>query len=207
MKKLILFSALLCLLSLSAFAQGKTTDFSGEWTLDKAKSTLPDRMKNIESMTLTVTQTDKEIKVASATKRGAPMGGPGAGGPPPQGGGGGGDRPMGGGGRGGMGGGMGGDQTLTYALDGKETSSEAAGPGGNPSTVKLIAKADGAKLNLTNSRAFTTQMGEMKITTKETWELQADGSLKVKRDTESMQGTQTAELVFTKPAAAAAPVK
>jgi hypothetical protein len=196
MKRFIVVAAVFCLLAVSAFAQ-KATDFSGEWTLNKDKSTLSDRMKTIESMTLTVAQTDKDIKVTSSVKRGAPpAGGPGggigAGGPPPGGG-------MGGGGGRGMGGGMGmGDQSLTYTLDGKETSSDAAGPGGGNSTLKTSAKWDGAKLGLTNIRSFTTPDGERKSTTTEVWELQADGSLKVKRTSETQRGTDSNELVFTK---------
>ncbi len=196
MKRFVVLSAVFCLLSIAAFGQAKPADYSGEWSLDKAKSTLPDRMKNIESMTMTVAQTDKDIKITTSSKRGAPpqgAGGPPAGGAPPAGGpgsGGGGGRGMGGGG------GMG-DQTLTYTLDGKETSAEVAG-GMGTSTVKTSAKMEGGKLNLTNSRTFNSQMGEMKVTAKETWELQSDGSLKVKRDIESTQGTQSAEMVFTK---------
>jgi hypothetical protein len=190
MKKLVFLLAAFCLLSLSAYAQ-KATDFSGEWSLDKSKSTLSDRMKNLESMTLTVAQTDKELKVTSSAKRGAPPAGAPAG--PPPGSGGGGGRGMGAGG--GM---MGGDQTMTYSLDGKETSAEVPGPGGTNSTAKLTAKTDSGKLHLSSTRTFNTQMGEVTTTTKETWELQADGSLKVKRDTESPRGTDSNEMVFTK---------
>jgi hypothetical protein len=190
MKKLVFLLAAFCLLSLSAYAQ-KATDFSGEWSLDKSKSTLSDRMKNLESMTMTVAQTDKELKVTSSAKRGAPPAGAPAG--PPPGSGGGGGRGMGAGG--GM---MGGDQTMTYSLDGKETSAEVPGPGGSTSTAKLSAKTDGAKLHLTSTRTFNTQMGEVTSTTKEIWEMQADGSLKVKRDTESPRGTDSNEMVFTK---------
>jgi hypothetical protein len=207
MKRLVVLSAVFCLLSIAAFGQAKPADYSGEWSLDKAKSTLSDRMKTIESMTMTVTQTDKDLKVATATKRGAPPAGaggpgggtgggaPGAGGPPPGGGG-----PGGGGGRGG--GGMG-DQTLTYTLDGKETSTEVPGFGGGTSTLKSTAKIDGGKLNLTTARS--TQMGDIK--TSETWEIQSDGMLKIKRTTESPRGSETNDLVFTKKPAAAAAVK
>jgi hypothetical protein len=185
MKKLVFLLAVFCLLSIGAYAQAKATDFSGEWSLDKSKSTLSDRMKNVESMTMTVSQTDKDLKVTSSVKRGAPpAGGPGAGGPPPGGGG------PGGGGRG-MGGG---DQTISYTLDGKETSTEVPGFGGGTSTVKSTAKIDGGKLNLSTSRS--TQMGDIKST--ETWEIQADGSLKVKRSTESPRGSESNDLVFTK---------
>jgi hypothetical protein len=192
MKRLLVLTAAFCLLSISAFAQ-KATDFSGEWTLNKDKSTMSDRMKNsVESMTMTVTQTDKDVKVATSTKRMAPpAGAPGAGGPPGGGGGG-----M-GGGRG-MGGGMGGDQTSTYTLDGKETSADVTGPNGNTSKMTTSGKWDGAKLSLNSSRSFSTPNGDFKSTTSETWEIQSDGSLKVKRTTESQRGTDSSELVFTK---------
>ncbi len=174
--------AVFCLAGVAVFAQ-KTTDFSGEWSLDKGKSTLSERMKNVESMTMTVAQTDKDLKVTNSVKRAAP---PAGGGPPPGGG-------TGGGGGRGMGGGMG-DQTMTYMLDGKETSTEVPGPGGGTATLKSTAKIDGGKLNLSTARA--TQMGDIKST--ETWELQADGSLKVKRSTESPRGSESVEMIFTK---------
>ena len=182
MKRLVVLTAVFCLLSIAALAQ-KAPDFSGEWTLDKAKSTLSERMQSIESMTMSVAQTDKDLKVTSSVKRGAPPAGA------PAGGGGGGGR--------GMGGGMG-DQTLTYTLDGKEGSADVPGPGGSTSVVKTTAKLDGVKLSLTNARTFNTPNGEFKSTTTETWELQADGSLKVKRNAESPRGAESNDLVFTK---------
>ena len=192
MKKLVFLLAVFCLASIGAFAQAKAPDYSGEWSLDKSKSTLSGRMQSIESMTMTVAQTDKELKVTTSAKRGAPP----AGGPPPAGGAPAGGAPAGGQGGGrGMGGGMGmGDQTLTYNLDGKETSTEVPGFGGGTATLKSTAKIDGGKLSLSTSRS--TQMGDIKST--ETWELQADGSLKVKRSTESPRGTESNEMVFTK---------
>ena len=203
MKKLVFLLAVFCLLSIGAFAQAKTTDYSGEWSLDKGKSTLSRRMQNVESMTMTVTQTEKELKVATAAKRGAPpqgTQGPG-GGPPPQGGapGAGGPPPGGGGPGGGMGGGRGmgggmGDQTLLYNLEGKETSIEVPGFNGGTATLRTTAKWDGGKLSLATSRV--TEMGDIKTT--ETWELQADGSLKIKRSTDSPRGTDLNDLVFTK---------
>ena len=190
MKRLVFLLAIFCLLTIGAFAQAKTADYSGEWSLDKGKSTLAGRMQNIESMTMTVAQTDKELKVTSSVKRGAPPAGAPAGPPPGSGQ---------GGGRG-TGGGMGmmGDQTMTYSLDGKETSAEVPGPGGSTGTAKSTAKIGTGKLELTSVRTFTTQMGEVKATTTETWEIQADGSLKIKRDTESPRGSESNVMVFTK---------
>lgn len=189
MKKVIFLSVFVCLLAFSAFAQTKTTDFSGTWELDKSKSKLDERMR-VESMTMTVTQTETELKVETQTKR---M-------PPPegamQGGGQGGGMRMGGGmGRGGFGGG---DGTTTYTLDGKESKTTQESPvGAIPVTLK--AKIDGSKLNLTQTRTLSTQMGEFSITTKETWTLSEDGkTLTVKRDMETPRGTNSSEMVFTK---------
>ena len=63
MKKALFFSVLVCLSAFAAFAQGdgKKADFSGTWTLDAGKSKLDERAR-IESMTLTVAQTDKDNK-------------------------------------------------------------------------------------------------------------------------------------------------
>jgi hypothetical protein len=190
MKKTIFLAAFVCLTAISAFAQDnkKAADFSGSWTLDVSKSKLDERAR-IESMTMTVTQTDKDIKIETATKRL----------PPPEGAGGGGGQ-GGGMGRGGMGrGGFGGgDGTTTYTLDGKETSIEADGPMGKI-PVKLKAELEAGKLKLSSSRTFNTQMGEVTMTTKETWTLSDDGkTLTVKRDTESPRGTNSSEMVFTK---------
>jgi hypothetical protein len=180
MKKAIFLSAFVCLLAFSAFAQSKTTDFSGTWELDKSKSKLDERAR-IESMTMTVTQTETELKIETQTKR---M-------PPPEG------AMQGGMGRGGFGGGMG-DGTTTYKLDGKESKITQETPmGAIPVTLK--AKIDGGKMNLSQSRMLNTQMGEISITTKETWTLSEDGkTLTVKRETETPRGTNSSELVFTK---------
>jgi TonB family protein len=178
MKKTILLAGIFCLFAISAFAQNKT-DYSGEWSLDKAKSTLDDRMRGVESMTMTVAQTEKELKVETTTKRAAQADG-------------------------GMnrGGGMmggGGPQTLVYSLDGKETKAETgSGTMAGTATLKASVESDG-KLKLSSVREMTTQMGAMTITTKETWELTDGGkTLKVTREMETPRGTNSSELVFTK---------
>ena len=222
MKKLTFLLACVFVLSLSAFAQTKTS-FAGTWELDKANSKLDERMaKSIEGQTLIVTQTEKEFTVDVKTKRLPPpemkdgkMPPPngGAGMPPPNGGG---QPPMGGGegrGQGGMGGGqgrggmMGGggmvgglrDGATTYSLDGKETTIQTESPIGQvPSTLKAKFEKDGS-LKLSRSTTMTNQMGEMTITNKETWKLSADGNtLTVKRDLETQRGTNSSESVYTK---------
>lgn len=179
MKKLFFATAVLCLFAMAALAQ-TTPNFSGTWTLDVKNSKLGDR-NNIESQTLTVTQTDKDIKIETATKRT----------PPPAGGGGGGF----GGGR--MGGG---DQPATYTLDGKDVKSEIT-MGPNTVPVTLNGKWDGSKLVLTRTTSFTNpQSGEaMTSVTKQTLELSADGkTLTITTDSTSPRGNNTTTRVFTK---------
>ena len=167
----------------SVCAQDKATNFGGTWNLNVAKSKLGER-NSVESQTMTVTQTDKDIKIETKTTRKAPP----EGAPPP--GGMGGGRP---------GGGMGGGDTpTTYALDGKETKSEVQGPmGAMPVTLK--AKFDGGKLNLSRASTFNGPMGEVTMTTKETWELSTDGNtLTVNTTRTTMRGDETTTKVFAK---------
>ena len=174
MKKILFVAAALCLFSMAAFAQ--KANYAGTWTLDVSKSKLNERMR-IESMTLTVAQTDKDLSVTTVTKRAAPPA----------------DAPAGRGG--GMGRGFGGDGTTVWVLDGKGAKFEIDSPMGKV-PVALKAAADGGKLNLT--RTVTTQMGDM--TTKETWELSPDGkTLTINREQPSRGGgTSTVTMVFTK---------
>lgn len=205
MKKLSILSALLfCLFSTgAALAQNKTAaNFAGTWELDAAKSKLPERMR-VESGTLVVTQTEKQLTVATDFKRAPRSENPPP--PPPA-------PPMGengairpeGGNRGGRGGGGmmgGGNGTATYALDGKETKTETETRGDMPSAT-LSLKAEMGKngeLKLVSSRSFETQMGVMTVKTVETWELINDGAiLKITRETETPRGAQSAEMYFTR---------
>lgn len=182
MKRIFVLAAAVCLLSIAAFAQ--TASYSGTWKLDVSRSTLSGPMR-IESMTWTVTQTDKQITVESVTKRLPPNDAP----------------PAGGGGRGGMGrGGFGGgDGTNTFPLDGKEIKSEVDGPMGKmPVAYKGTRGADGS-LKLSTARTFNGPNGEMTVTTDEAWSLSADGkTLTVKRSSTTPRGEQTSTFVFTK---------
>lgn len=177
MKKILFLTCVGCLLHLAAFAQNKT-DFSGDWELDTVKSKLDERMR-VESMTMKVAQTEKELKVETVTKRSAQTdGGMNRGG--------------------GMMGGSG-PQTLVYSLDGKETKAEVgSGMMAGTATLKASLETDG-KLKLSSTRDINTQMGAMTIKTKETWELTDGGkTLKVSREMETPRGTNSSELVFTK---------
>src|SRR6478735_8472984 len=169
MKRFFFLAAMFAAFSIVGFAQ-KPTDFSGTWALDVSKSKLDERAR-IESMTMTVAQTDKELKVTTETKRQAPpadAAGASAGG---------------GGGRG-MGRGFGGgDGTVAYSLDGKETVVEVDGPNGKL-PIKYKGSVEAGKANLSSSRTFTGQMGEITVTSKDAWSLSADGkTLTVERET------------------------
>ncbi len=183
MKKAFMFAAIVAALSISAFAQAKPTDFSGTWILDVSKSQLGDRMR-VESMTLTVAQTDKELKVTTETKRAAPPADAAQGGP--------------GGGRG-MGRGFGGgDSTIAYLLDGKESVVEIDGPNGKM-PVKYKAAMDAGNAILTSTRSLSGPMGDLTMTTKDSWSLSAEGkTLTVVREQSTPRGTNSSTMVFAK---------
>lgn len=182
MIKLFFAMVMFCLLSISAFAQNKAADYSGTWTLDMSKSKLDERAR-IESMTMTVAQTDKDIKVDSKTVRAArPEGAPG-----------------GTGGGMGRGGGFGnGDASTTYSLDGKETKVEQDSQIGKiPVTMK--AKLEKGKLNLSTSRTFNGPNGAVTATTTEAWTLSEDGkTLTVAHEQTTPRGTNSSTMVFVK---------
>lgn len=184
MRKLLFMAIAVCALAAASFAQN--ANYSGTWKLDVEKSTFSGPAR-IESMTLTVAQSDKDIKVDTATKRAAPPAdAPGGG------------TPGGGAGRGGRGG-FGGDGSVSYTLDGNETKVEVDTPRGKvPVNYKGSAETDGS-LKLSTSRIVNGPQGEVTMTTKETWKLSADGkTLTVDRESTSPRGNQTSKLVFTK---------
>ena len=174
--------ALFAAASISVAAQAKPTDFSGTWMLDIPKSQLNERMR-IEAMTMTVAQTDKELKVTTETKRPAPAADASA-------------NP--GGGRG-MGGRFGGaDGTVAYSLDGKETIVEMDGPNGKM-PVKYKAILEAGKLNLSSTRNLSGPMGDITITSKDSWSLSPDGkTLTSVREQTTPRGSSTSTLVFVK---------
>ena len=180
--KSILFAAIFCVaFAISAFAQAKPADFSGTWALDIPKSQLDARMR-IESLTMTVAQTDTELKVTSETKRQAPPA----------------DAAQGAPGRGAGRGFGGGDGTVVYSLDGKETTVEVDGPNGKM-PVKYKAAMEAGKANLSSTRSFSGPMGEITMTTKEVWSLSPDGkTLTVVRENSSPRGTNSSTMVFVK---------
>lgn len=184
MRNLLFLTAMVCLFAVGALAQDKKVDYSGTWTLDISKSKVGERAR-IESMTMTVSQTDKDLKIDSKTVRtGRPDGSSGG---------------TGGGGGMGRGGGFGnGDDSRTYSLDGKETRIELESPMGKiPVTSK--AKVDAGKLNLSSSRTFNGPNGEITAETKEDWTLSVDEkTLTVTREQTTPRGTNSSTLVFVK---------
>lgn len=182
MKRNFLFAALVMTFAaaISISAQSKPTDFSGKWNLDVSKSKMGDRMP-VESQTLTVAQTVKELMVETDTKRPEPPANNGG--------------RAGGGRMGGMGGG---DAKATYGLDGKETKTEIDGQMGK-TTMTYKAKFDGPKLKLSSTRNVSSPMGEFTIPTNETWELSADGkTLTIDRETVTPRSTISSTLVYAK---------
>jgi hypothetical protein len=173
-------------MAMSAAAQDKATNFSGTWELDVAKSKLGERGM-IQSQTLTVTQTGKEITVQTATKRTPPPADTG-------------DSSRAGGRQGGrMGGGFGGgDDAVTYSLDGKEVKTEVEGRNGKMPVIRQ-AKVNGGKLKLSSSRTFTGPMGEVTMTTNEKWELSSDGkTLIIDSERTTPRGNESTTRIFIK---------
>lgn len=189
MKKKVILTMVVSLFLAVAAASAQTakTNFAGDWTLDVSKSKLPENAR-IESMTMKVTQTDKELKIERSTKR-AP-----------------GNERGSGGGMGGMMRGDGAAQTETYSLDGKETSADFSGERGTGKEIRKATFTPDGKLSLTVTRNINGERGNFTIKTNETWELAdaAGNALKVTRYMETPRGATNAELYFTKKALDAA---
>ncbi len=192
-RSLFFAAAILLTFSFAAFSQSAVTNYSGQWEADLSKSELPEMLKSIEGISMTVKQDEKTILVETAIKggRGGGFGGgmgsgrgngTGSGAPP-------------------MGGGQmprRQPQAMTYSLDGKETTSESGGGQfAGTSTLKAILSSEDLKLS--SVRKGNSPMGEFTITTKETWTLSDGGKvLTVLQDRETPIGNLSAKLVFLK---------
>ncbi len=206
MRKLLcalsLVSALVFSLAVQAAAP---TSFAGTWTLDKSKSQgLNQRIQNAESVTWTITQTDKTISIEEKVTGGnmgggagagaAPSGAPPAGGAPAGGQGGGQGSGQGGGQGRGMGGGMGGPRT--FNLDGSETTGEM---GAAKFARKAVLSSDGKTLELTQKTTFQGPEGEVTANSSDKLSLSADGKvLTVVRHSEGRRGPQDSTWVLNK---------
>jgi len=192
MRKIIsalsLSSALIFTLAVHAAAPA---NFAGTWNLDKSKSQgLNQRLQGADSVTWTITQTDKTVTIEEKVTGGQMGGGPGGGAPPagaPAGGGGGQ-----GGGR--MGGGFGGPRT--FNLDGSETTADM---GRGKVARKASWSNNGGTLELVSKNTFAGQDGaEVVSTTTEKLTLSGDGkTLTVTRKTEGPRPSDST-YVFTK---------
>ena len=90
-------------------------------------------------------------------------------------------------------------RSMTYDLDGNETTAEVGGRMPGKATLKAKWLADGKKLELSQKRIMNNQGNEVTVTSTETWELADNGkTLRVHRVSESPRGTQDATLVYTK---------
>ena len=193
MRKLLcalsLISALVFALAVQAAAP---TSFAGTWSLDKSKSQgLNPRVQNAESVSWTITQTEKEISIEEKITGGQP-GGPG--GPPP-----GGAAPGGGqgGGQGiGPGRGMGIGGPRVFNLDGSETSGEM---GRGKFVRKATWSSDGKTLELVTKSTFQGPEGEFTANSSDKLSVSADGkTLTVTRHSESPRGAQDSTWVLNK---------
>ena len=171
-QKIILIAIISLFLTTAISAQTTKPNFSGDWELDVSKSTLPDTM-SVESIALKVSQTEKDLKIESATKISKNNNA-----------------------------GMKGNvvkQTGIYSLEGKEMLTEVgSGMMAGKETRKASVMADG-KLNLTLIRNFKDETGDVTTKINEIWELfDAGKTLKATRYIETPRRAMNAEMFFTK---------
>ncbi len=85
-------------------------------------------------------------------------------------------------------------QKLVYKLDG----SESVNPAGRGGEVRSKAHWEGAKLVIDSTQTMSMGGTEMTITSKEVWELAADGTLTITTTRSTPQGERTIKSVYTK---------
>ncbi|MFN2532309.1 MAG: hypothetical protein ABR555_13525 [Pyrinomonadaceae bacterium] len=193
MKKIICALTLLSALVFALAVQAAAPSFAGTWTLDKGKSQgLSSRMQGAESVTWTITQTDKQITIEEKVTGGNMGGGGAPGGTPPAG-----TPPGGGPGGGGPGrGGFGAGGPRTFNLDGSETPVDT---GRGTMVRKATWSGDSKTLELSSKSTFQGPQGEVTVGSDEKLTLSADGkTLTVVRHSESPRGPQDSTYVFTK---------
>jgi hypothetical protein len=181
MRRLLVMCSIVAALMVAVWAvsaaQSKGANFAGTWSLDKAKSELPQQQAdNIKSATWTVTQDDKQLTREQKIERAEGAGG--------------------GGGGGGRGMGILGGGPLSVKLDGTETTAEDQR---GKSTTKAKWAGDGKILEITTVRSGEFQGNSFTITTTEHWEL-ADGgkTLKVHRKIDTPRGPQESKWTLSK---------
>ncbi|MFM8440751.1 MAG: hypothetical protein ACKN97_05625 [Acidobacteriota bacterium] len=173
MKKALLTFTIIMMGAVIASAQ----NFSGKWVFDLSKSK-PDERSRIAEQTITVNHTGTDFTRETISKRTPPPG-----------------RGQGMGGRGGFGGG---DGTENLKLDGKEITVQVESPMG-PQPMSKKAELKNGTLYITSTRTMNSQMGEIKLITREEWSMSADGkTLTIKNAVETPRGTMTSEMVYNK---------
>lgn len=168
MKKMPIF-LLSCFCSLFSLAQAP--NFSGTWVLDKSKSKLDEKTAAfILGRTITAVQSEKEIKITTATELVD------AGGQPKI--------------------DLGAGNAKIYTFDGKETSETIESPIGD---VLVIRKGElkEKQLLLTSSRTFNN--GQTTFVSTEAWKLSEDGTvLTIKQKSESPGGVTSCDFFYRK---------
>jgi hypothetical protein len=89
---------------------------------------------------------------------------------------------------------QGGVQTLTYRLDG----SESTNPGPRRGEIKSRSQWQGATLVTQSTQTLTTGAGQVTLETKETRSVDSDGAMVVARETTTPRGVRKQRLVFRK---------
>jgi hypothetical protein len=173
MKKLIGFLVILLPVFVVSVSATAPPNFTGTWVLDKSKSqNLPRGWQDAESVTMVITQNDKQLTLEPKVTAAAMTGGYG-------------NR--------GFGGMMG---PAAYNLDGSEVTSESDR---GKSVTKAAWSKDGTVLELSAKRTFTTPNGEVTSTSTDKLSLSADGKvLTDARHSEGPRGPQDSTLVFNK---------
>ncbi len=167
----------------------KTVNFSGNWILDIKKSKLNEKLP-VESMTMKVIQTGKDLKIETDTKYTASA-----------------EKKL-----PGQRGSAGLDSTISktntvynYTIGGKEADYQEPDGIGNAKIIAEIEK--NGQLKLIQTRRFNMQTGDKVLKTIEIWTLSPDGkTLTVKRSKDALKGdfiekilvSEASEMVFTK---------
>jgi hypothetical protein len=169
MKKAVIL-LITCWVSIFSFAQ--KTNFSGNWVLDKNKSKLDEKTAAmIKSQTITVVQTEKEIKISYVSEQDFVDG----------------QRKT----------DIASTDPTIYTFDGKETVSSSISAIGQ---VQAFCSGEiiDRKLKLKTVRVFNVASA-VRVTTNETWELsENDSVLLIHRKVETPNGDISSELVFRK---------
>lgn len=166
-----LFIVLVLMFVSVTFAQAKTVNYAGNWTLDLAKSkNLPNFYERIKSHKLSITQDEKQLKVAIAVELG--QGEP--------------DKLS-------FVYNLDGSETKTETI-----IRTPDGPTPVPAILKASVKADG-NIHIVITRELQMPNGAFKGITNEDWELSADGkTLTVHRSDDTPRGKMDMDMIFVK---------